>query len=146
MNYFRILRFGVVGIFNTGFGYAVYAAMIYLGLAYAAASLVALLASLFVGYFATGRLVFQHRSLARMPHYFAAYGATYLINISAIAICVRAGLNDYQAGLAAIPPTALTSYLILNLLVFPTSHNTARVPTPPTGAPSAPIEKTPPDD
>lgn len=118
----RLIRFVAVGIFNTAFGYAVYAAMIYVGLVYAAASLVSLIASLFVGYFATGRLVFGHRSTARMPHYFAAYGATYLINISAIALFLRAGLDAYLAGLAAVPPTALSSYLILHFLVFPARH------------------------
>lgn len=115
----RIIRYALVGVFNTAFGYLVYAAMIYCGLQYALASLISLLASLLVGYFATGRLVFGNSSLARMPHYFAAYGATYLLNVSAITLFVRAGLNDYLAGLAAVPPTAIASYLILHYLVFP---------------------------
>lgn len=118
----RIVRFALVGLFNTAFGYLVYAVMIYCGIMYALASLISLATSLLVGYFATGRLVFGNNSLARMPHYFAAYGATYLLNVSAITVFVWAGLNDYLAGLAAVPPTAIASYLILHYLVFPSTR------------------------
>lgn len=115
----RLARFALVGLFNTAFGYAIYALMIYIGIVFALASLISLVASLVVGYIATGRLVFGQRSMNRLPYYVAAYGATYLINVTAIALFIQIGLNEYAAGLAAVPPTALCSYLILHFFVFP---------------------------
>lgn len=119
MNLGRFVRFGSAGAFNTVFGYLVYAAMIYVGLNYLFASLISLTASVLVGYAVTGRLVFRHRGESRLLRYVMAYVAIYFLYVGLLAVLTGAGLNEYLAGLAAVPPMVIVSYTILRLLVFP---------------------------
>ena len=114
----RFCRFVLVGIVNTGFSYAVYAALLYIGLPYALANFGAALVGIVFSFGTQGRLVFGNRD-ARLIFRFAAYWLViYAFNIALIAGFLRIGLDPYVGGAIALVPVVLASYLVQKFLVF----------------------------
>lgn len=111
------MRFVLVGGVNTAFSYGVYAACIYAGAGYAAASAVSMIAGILWSYRTTGGLVFRATggSLARFA---ACYGIVYLFSVALLAVMDAFGINAYLSGLLVAAPAAALSYALLKLLVF----------------------------
>jgi len=116
--YQRLLAFFVVGGLNTLFGYGVYALMILVGLTVPVAIAVSTVAGVLFNFKTTSRLVFGNRDNSKIVRFVAAYLVTYMLNVGLAGLLVRAGLNSYLAGAAAILPMALVSYFILSRFVF----------------------------
>lgn len=118
----QFTRYLTAGAFNTTFGYGVYVAMVFLGLGYAASSAISFVCSVLLGFVVTGRYVFSQGSVNRFLHYILAYFTIYLLYLGLLSLFVGIGLNEYLAGIAAVPPMVATSYVILRVFVFPASR------------------------
>jgi putative flippase GtrA len=114
----QFVRFLIVGALNTSFSYAVYAALLYGGLNYVTANLVALLLGILFSFRTQGQLVFGNRENRLIFRFAAAWGLIFLINILLISLLIETGMNAYWAGALALAPTTVASYLVQKLLVF----------------------------
>jgi len=114
----HFVRFMLVGIVNTLFSYLIYALLLFLGLNYAIANLLALMIGLVFGFRTQGKLVFNNQDHRVFWRFILCWAVIYGVNITLISGIMTLGLDAYIAGVLAIPPTALISYLAQKYLVF----------------------------
>jgi putative flippase GtrA len=124
----RLVRFLLVGLVNTAFSYGVYALMLYFGLNYAAASLIALVLGILFSFRTQGTFVFYNSDKSRFGRFVLAWSAVYICNVAFIRTMLALGLGAYVAGALALPITTLLSYVIQKHFVF---HRSPSSPTPP---------------
>ncbi|WP_170848501.1 GtrA family protein [Devosia sp. YR412] len=113
----RGVRFILVGILNSAFGYAVYSACIYLGLGYFGASTTAMLLGIMFNYRTIGTLVFKRQAAP-----FWRFAVSYLLVLGFTVLLLEAsgrlGIDPYLAGLLAAVPSAGVSYFLQRQFVF----------------------------
>lgn len=114
----QFVRYVFVGIGNTAFGYGAYAGLLYVGLEYAVASLIALVLGIVFSYTTQGTLVFRNATRVTFIKFVVAWLLIYVVNISIIALLIRASLSAYLAGAVAVVPVTLLSYFVLKFAVF----------------------------
>ena len=119
----QFLRFLLVGVMNTAFGYGLFALLTWLGLAYPMAIGLATLGGIAFNFQSIGRLVFNKGApLSRMSRFVAVYAAVYAVNIGGVAVLLRVGLtNVYLANALMILPLAMLAYLLQQKFVFTAS-------------------------
>jgi|688.fasta_scaffold981419_1 putative flippase GtrA len=115
------IRFLLVGILNTAFGYGVYAAMLWVGLNYAAAATVSTVVGVLFNFKTTGRLVFDSKDNRLLLKFVGVYAVLYVANIGGLAVLTRAGLSAYIAGLIMLIPAAVLGFILNKTLVFKAS-------------------------
>ena len=114
----RLLRFGLVGILNTGLSYAAYALLLSFGLNYAAANLGALIIGIITGFRLQGVLVFRNRSWRPLFRFVVMWMLLYVINVMSIRLLLGLGASTYLAGAVMLLPMVAVSYLVQKFLVF----------------------------
>lgn len=112
------LRFLFVGVLNTGFSYSLYVLLVWLGIHFAPANLLATLAGIAFSFRTQGALVFGRSDWRLLRRFVPVWIAIYAINISIIALLIHFGLTAYIAGAVAILPTVLLSFLLQKRYVF----------------------------
>lgn len=115
---FQIIRFGLVGVINTGIAYAIYALLLYLGLSYVIANFGSLVMGICVSFFSQGRFVFGNSAINRLPRFIVLWVTLYFVNIGLISILLRHGFNAYVGGALALIPITLLSFICQRYLVF----------------------------
>lgn len=121
INIFRqqqFLRYIVVGIVNTSFSYGIYAGLVFVGLEFKVASLMALLIGIAFSFVTQGTIVFSNATRKTLVKFILAWVVIYIVNITLISILMRASLNAYIAGAVATVPVTFISYFILKYAVF----------------------------
>lgn len=113
----RFIRFLAVGVVNTGFGYAVYAALIFLGLAPQPALALAFAIGILWNYMTHARLVFGTAGLRKILPYAGAYAAIYAINAVALGRALRAGLSPLLAQGLLVLPMACLSFILISAVL-----------------------------
>ena len=114
----RVARFLVVGVGNTVFSYAVYAAGVLLGLDSAIALLVAMVVGVIFNFFTTGRIVFQSRNHRLLPRFVGVYIVIYGINVGLLRFLQALGLDPLLAQALCLPITVTLSFLAMRFWVF----------------------------
>ncbi|MGV8835496.1 GtrA family protein [Cellvibrio sp.] len=114
----QFIRFLVVGVVNTLFGYSIYALLIYLGLSYIYALLFATILGVLFNFHTIGRLVFQSRDKRLIGKFFAVYAITFCLNLLFINLMIKFELSAYLAGAFALVPTTILSFLLNKFFVF----------------------------
>jgi len=111
-------RFGVAGIVNTIFFYALYALLIFLSLPYYAAIIGANSVGIFFSFKNFGHHVFglHHNSL--LWRFVIGYG--FLISFYTLVVYLfrLTGMNDYVAGLAALVPHVPLAFIVNKKFVY----------------------------
>jgi putative flippase GtrA len=115
---YQFVRFLVVGGINTSVAYAAYAALLYTGLSYPAASFGALLLGIMFSFRTQGALVFRNRDSRLLLRYACTWGAIYLLNTWLIGRLIELSIDVYIAGALAIFPLTIFSYIAQKFLVF----------------------------
>jgi len=114
----QFVRYVLVGIGNTAFGYGIFALLFYVGLDYRLASLLALLLGIVFSFTTQGTIVFRGATRITFVKFVAAWACMYLFNIALIAMMRRASIDTYLAGAIATVPVTLVSYVVLKFAVF----------------------------
>lgn len=127
----QFLRFLVVGLINTGFSYGVYAAGLIFGLSYVIASLVSLLLGIGFSFFTQGNLVFKNAEKKLFFRFVVNWVLIYLCMIGLIGLFVGLGVNQYWAGVLAMPPLAVLSFVAQKYIVFRGGAGLAEFPSVP---------------
>jgi putative flippase GtrA len=115
----EIFRFVAVGLFNTVFGYSIYAIGIAIGLDYRVANLVSLIVAILVAFIAGGRWVFKRPEPQRLPRFLLMWAGLWTLNVSMIGwLLPHVGGNAYLAGALTLIVAVPLSYLIQKYFVF----------------------------
>ncbi len=112
----RLVRFLGTGILNTAFGFALYAALVWIGLIPHVAQLIGRIVGLVFNYMTYGRFVFADKRLSKTRYllgYLANYAAAALILVGYLFLFSDA----YIAGLATILTSAVLNYFVLSRFV-----------------------------
>ena len=116
----RWMRFLSTGVLNTAFGYFVYAVMVFEGIAYSVALVVATVLGVVFNFFSFGRLVFRgQHGLVVFLKFVLAYCVVYVVNVTLLGVVIKdAGFNAYVAQAMCVPPSVLLSWILMNHWVF----------------------------
>jgi len=114
----QFLRFLLVGAFNTAFGYAVFALLLWVGLPNAGALALSTVAGVLFNFQTTGRLVFANQGWRQLPRFLIGYGAVFVINLGLLDALVAIGLSAYVAQLFILPVAVVISFIISKIFVF----------------------------
>lgn len=113
----QLIRFYQAAAINTGFGYGVFALMVWLGVNLYAAQIVAQVVGITFNYFTYSRHVFVDRTAAKSS-FLLAYVGNYLVNLALLAVLARLIPSPYLSGFAATIGASIINYLVLRSLVF----------------------------
>jgi putative flippase GtrA len=114
----RFFRFLAVGGLNTAFGYGFYALLLFLGLHYSVALLVATVAGVLFNFRTIGHFVFGNRDNSLLVRFFLVYALGYAIGVVAIRLLGLLGFDPYLAGACIVLPSACLSFFLMRALVF----------------------------
>lgn len=114
----QLARFVLVGTVNTCFSYGMYAALIFLGLHYAAANLLTLITSILLSFKTQGNIVFRHSDCRLLGRFVLSWIFIYLGISTLIGQIVATGIDAYRAGILALPFSTVLSYLTQKYFVF----------------------------
>jgi putative flippase GtrA len=116
----QFVRFLLVGVLNTLFGYGCYFVLLQFGLHYTVAMALATVIGVLFNFKSTGALVFGSRDNRLVFRFVGSYVVVYLANISGIALLVRGGLSPQLAGAAMLLPMAVLAFVLNKKFVFTT--------------------------
>ena len=114
----EIPRFLAVGVLNTLFGYGLFAALIFLGLHYSLAVLLATIGGVLFNFKTYGRLVFGSRDNRLLFRFVAVYGIVYAAHVSLLKALLSTGLDPYAGGALLVVPMAALAFVLMKRLVF----------------------------
>ena len=115
----RFLRFLLVGVLNTAFGYGVFVACLWLGMHYALAGAFSTVLGVLFNFKSTGKLVFRSQGNGKLAHFVAVYAIIYLVNVLALGVMLQSGIPEWLGGLILLLPSAILSYILNRQFVFP---------------------------
>jgi len=120
----RFVRFLLVGVLNTIFGYSLFAVLILIGLNYKYAVLIGTILGVLFNFQTTGRLVFGSKNNKLIFRFVLVYVATFLLNVEALRFVDGMNINIEQktkmliAGAILVLPMAVISFVLMKLFVF----------------------------
>lgn len=116
----KIIKFLSAGILNTGFGYAVYAGLLFFDAPYLVALFVATVAGVIFNYFTFGRIVFKGLgSWFVFARFILAYALIYSVNAGFLGVLTEYFLfNPYIGQVLCIPIGVSLSWLLMNYWVY----------------------------
>ncbi len=112
------MLFVLIGILNTAFGYSLYTLLIFLGLRYNLAILIATIWGVLFNFKTTGILVFNNRRNNLILRYCGVYSVIYFLNVLFVWLMLKSGINSYLAQAFALPVLAVLSYAMQRDFVF----------------------------
>ena len=113
----QFVKFLFVGLLNTLFGYAVFAALIYAGIPAMPALVLTYVVGVLFNFVTTGRLVFS-RSSASLARFIAAYVVIYFFNLALFKTVEALGAGALVAQALCLPIVAVFSFLLFKFQVF----------------------------
>ncbi len=116
--YDRVIRFVLVGLLNTVFGYSIFALMIKIGIHYALATFIGTILGVLFNFFTTGRMVFNSLGNKQLLRFILVYIFLYVINIFLLEVLITAGLSAYLGGFVLIPVMAPIGYFLQTRFTF----------------------------
>jgi putative flippase GtrA len=112
------IRFIVIGIINTIFGYSVFSVFIFLELHYSLASLLSTVAGIIFNFKSIGSYVFKNKNNSLFLKFVLVYVIVYLINLLLLKILSTLGLNYYLSGALVLLPLAIISFVLNKNIVY----------------------------
>ena len=115
----QFIRFVLVGVLNTIFGYSIYCVMLKIGLSYWWATLIANVLGVMFNFKTTGVLVFKNHNNWLFFRFALCYVLAYFLNVGIITLFTHfTTINQYISGFVATICVALFSFFFLKLVVF----------------------------
>ena len=112
------VRFVLVGVLNTLFGYLVFAGLTRLGWRDLVAVPVAYAAGIAFNFVTFGKLVFESLDRRHLPRFILGYAGLYVCNVTGLRALARLGASAYVGQALLVIPLALLSYVINDRWVF----------------------------
>jgi putative flippase GtrA len=118
----QVLRFLLIGLLNTLFGYSVYAFFIIIGFHYALASLFSTILGVLFNFHTIRVYVFKNHNTQLLIRFIMVYGVVYLLNVTGLFILKAMSIGALIAGAILMLPLALGAYALHKYLVFENTH------------------------
>ncbi len=116
--YKQFIRFIIVGVLNTIFGYSLFTLFIYLSFSYPVAVLFSTILGVLFNYKTIGKIVFSSSENKFVP-FISVYIFLYALNVFFLWLFTIFGMtNMYIAGAILLAPLALISYFLNKNFVF----------------------------
>ena len=113
-----LIRYLLIGMVNTAFGYSMFALLIYFGLHYAVAVFLSTLAGIFFNFRTFGRFVFKQTDWRLIWRFMGVYGFLYLVNIGCIFVLMMYIDNLYAANAVALVLIASLGFVLNRSFVY----------------------------
>ena len=113
-----LIRYILVGAINTAFGYSMFVLLIYIGLHYSLAILLATIAGIFFNFKTLGRFVFRQSDWRLIWRFIAIYGLLYLLNICCVFVLLKYIQNVYVANALTIIFIAGLGFMLNRSFVY----------------------------
>ena len=117
------VKFILVGILNTAFGYLVFAALLYFGLHYTLAVVLSTIAGVIFNFKTTGTLVFKNNNNKLIFKFVAVYALTCIIGIMVLRLAELVNVNLYLAGMVSTGICAIIAFILNKNWVFKYEKN-----------------------
>jgi putative flippase GtrA len=114
----RILRFVIIGGAGSALWYVVYAALVFAGLHYALANLVAVAVAVLFSFRTQGRFVFDNPDGKLIGRFLLSRLVLYFTSVLLINRLMWTGFDAYVSGAVATPVMAILSYVVQRFFVF----------------------------
>ncbi|WP_171052647.1 GtrA family protein [Ruegeria sediminis] len=108
------MRFAMVGVLNTAFGYALFAALNLSGLPPQAALAIAFSGGVLWNFMTHARLVFDTRGFRRLPFYVLSYLVIYGLNAASLEGLLAIGLHPIMAQGIIVLPAAILAFIAIS--------------------------------
>jgi len=105
-------KYLLIGGVNTVFGYCVFAFLLFFGIHYSLAVLVATILGVLFNFQSYGRLVFQAHSWNLLGRFVFVYTSIYLVNITLLLVFDLFVSNLYISGAMTTPVIAYLGYIL----------------------------------
>ena len=119
----QFIKFVLVGILNTLFGYGIWALLLYIGLHYAVATVLSTILGVLFNFKTTGYLVFKNKDNKLLWKFIQIYILTTCLSILGLKCAKMADINLYYAGLFLTGIMAIISFLMQKYYVFRGNKN-----------------------
>lgn len=117
------VKFILVGILNTMFGYGIFALLLFFGLHYTLSVVLSTVAGIAFNFKTTGTLVFKNNDNKLIFKFVAVYALTCVTGIIILRIAEISHINLYFAGLASTGLCAVIAFLLNKNWVFKYEKN-----------------------
>ncbi|MGX1305312.1 putative flippase GtrA [Amorphus suaedae] len=126
----RLVRFLLVGVVNTIFGYSVFALLYLLTHHHNFSVIAATIIGIIFNFFTTGRIVFGNKSLRALLPFIMAYGVALALNLVVLNLLLAVGISALIGQAISLPVVVIVSYLINARFVFrdPTDYGASKHP------------------
>lgn len=114
----RLLKFVVVGVLNTAFGYALFAVLFLVLQSHRVAAVLAFAGGILFNFFSTGRLVFESRTFGALIPFIVGYLVILGLNLFLLEVLIGLGVGALVAQAVSLPFLVMASYLINSRIVF----------------------------
>ena len=114
----KFVKYLLVGLLNTVFGYSAFALLIFLNIHYVLASFLATIAGILFNFKTIGRIVFKNNDNSIILKFFAVYGFNFLLGLVGLKIFNNYNFNMYLAGFILLIATTPVSFYFNNRFVF----------------------------
>ena len=114
----NLIKFLMVGILNTTFGYGIYLLCLSLSLHFSLAITIANILGILFNFKSIGILVFNNKNNNKFFRFVAVYTVIYLCNLISVGILKSLGLASWAAGILVLLPLAFLSYYLNKQFVF----------------------------
>lgn len=112
----RFLKFLVVGVLNTIFGFLAYAFFLrVVGLDWQWALALSYVVGVLWNFGTHGKIVFRTQGFRRLPLYVLAYAALFFLNKLALRAMISAGMSDLWAQALLVLPMAMVAFVLVSL-------------------------------
>jgi putative flippase GtrA len=121
----QFVKFLLVGVINTIFGYLVFALSIYGGVHYSIAIIISNIAGTLFNFKTTGVLVFESHDNGLISKFFGVYIIIYFLNLAGLVTLHHAVVSRYIEQAILALPLALVSFYLNRRFVFnsPRAHD-----------------------
>lgn len=114
----QFVRFLLVGVLNTAFGYGVFAAFILMGLHYALAAALGTVLGVLFNFQTIGRLVFESRDRSLLLRFAGVYAVTYVVNVGALRALEATRIHVLAVQAVLVLPMAALAFALHRRFVF----------------------------
>jgi len=115
---YKYIKFILVGMVNTVFGYSVYSMLIYINFHYSLASFLATVAGVLFNFKTISSIVFKTHNNSLIKKFIAVYAFTFLINLCGLKIFSLYGVNMYFAGFMLLIICTTISFILNDKFVY----------------------------
>ncbi|WP_209507455.1 MULTISPECIES: GtrA family protein [unclassified Ruegeria] len=108
------MRFALVGVLNTAFGYVLFTGLSLSGLPPQAALAISFSGGVLWNFMTHARLVFDTKGFGRLPYYVLSYLFVYAFNALSLEGLLSAGLQPIIAQGLLVLPTAILAFIMIS--------------------------------